>query len=1315
MKKIYLLFFVVSCLGISAVKAQYTDLHDFNNTDGLNPYGSLIMRGDTLYGMSAYGGYGAGNVFSVWKNGSHYIDLYDFSGGDGAYPYGSLTLSITGDTLYGMTSYAGAYGNGDIFAMAPDGSWFTDIYDFPGSSGGAAPYGSLLLSITGDTLWGESSTGGTSSYGNVFCIQTNGSGYYDVLDFNTYNGAYPYGSLIYSKGKLFGMASEGGYYGYGSIIAINPTTLLNSDIYDFDGTAGYPYGSLTTGLTGDTLFGMTSEQGFASGNVFGYILGGGGYIDLYDFSGIDGYLPEGDLTLARSGTGRDLFYGMTNQGGINGYGNLFSIKTNGSHYTDLYDFSGSTTSGAYPYGDVTFLNDTMYGMTSQGGANNDGVIFDYTILTVSGFKVANVTCTSMRSGSASAIVVGGVTPYTYLWSPGGQTTQTINGLSAGSYTVIVTDNVGSHAASVAVISGVTVFIRNLVEVTCNGGNNGIIVAGISRGTAPYLFSWSDGTLGSMDRRLSAGTYTVTVTDSCGMTATASATITQPPLLSVFASLVSNVYCSGGSDGSVSATSTGGDSPYTYLWSDASSQTTATATGLTAGMYYVTVSDTNGCSAIDSVIVNQPSKPPLGVTIARAKNVDCEGGFDGMALALPSGGEPPYTYNWSPGGQTTSLVSELSAGIYTVEVTDSRGCTASISANITEPAVLTVSDTTIMSLVLALPAGGTPPYTFTWTPGGSTSALVTGISAGTYTVIVTDANSCQDSAVVDVKSPLVLPPYSALRSPRWSKRGMYVEWAAHYYNPNDSLTNYGTPLVTYCKLNKITYVLLDGVDNDATDNPIGPFYLTSAAVNPTYAGYLANFIDSLKTRGGVEQVGVVVYNSAFHRDDTNSFSVRNYDVANYSALVSSYNIGIPWVQKIDVISLDEEFWETDQNTLTDTTAVGWQQDLADFDTVHLPMLRSMWNAAHSCDKNFLRVEDYIAPDLNPMGGAVLHEDSLYTNWVQAREIDSISKYTDRILLSSYTSYPEALWNRGDWIQGDSEIGRNPIHSYYKKEIWPVFDPANLSDGGCPYCADQPDPEDFLGGYMCSHHVGPVYMEQRYYDSLTVSWKKKIFTNNLDGYYAQDSMKEDTCFKICGSMWFQYACLKNWKFEDVFDPSDTAIQFEVTLWHDTLWTGSPITLTATPHGGTPPFVYIWYDEDNNDLVVRGADTSRTFIATYPSKYSVLAVDLQDSAAYDYINVYSDTCFVTSITSITQPNTEFKVYPNPASSLLNIKMLGEEGDYYFRMYDVMGQLVKTDKLTNSTTVLNISSLSDAMYFYQIIDLEGKPVKSDKLVIMH
>jgi SprB repeat len=115
-----------------------------------------------------------------------------------------------------------------------------------------------------------------------------------------------------------------------------------------------------------------------------------------------------------------------------------------------------------------------------------------------------------------------------------------------------------------------------------------------------------------------------------------------------------------------------------------------------------VTDNNGCTALDSATITQPGAKVLGVSIARAKNVSCSGSFDGMALALGSGGVMPYTYSWSPGGNTSSLVTGLSAATYTVLITDATGCNAIAVANITQPSVLRVTDTTIAALALIVP-------------------------------------------------------------------------------------------------------------------------------------------------------------------------------------------------------------------------------------------------------------------------------------------------------------------------------------------------------------------------------------------------------------------------------------------------------------------------------------------------------------------------------------------------------------------------------------------------------------------------------------
>jgi hypothetical protein len=253
-------------------------------------------------------------------------------------------------------------------------------------------------------------------------------------------------------------------------------------------------------------------------------------------------------------------------------------------------------------------------------------------------------------------------------------------------------------------------------------------------------------------------------------------------------------------------------------------------------------------------------------------------------------------------------------------------------------------------------------------------------------------------------------------------------------------------------------------------------------------------------------------------------------------------------------------------------------------------------------------------------------------------------------------------------------------------------------------------------MCAHHHGPVYMEQRYYDSLSFSLHYQIWTDDNYNNAYKSPMQSDTCFKIAGNMWYQYSCLKNWRFDTLNNSSDTSITFDVTLGHDMVWNNISITLTATPHGGTPPYFYIFYDEDNHDSIVRGPDTNRNYLATYPSRFSVLAVDSIDSSAYDYVSVYSDTCYPASIASIPKPDPEFKIYPNPSHGVFTINIIhdyGREMDLY--VYDIMGEEIKSEELTENTTLINLSNQLNGVYFCRITDLNGKLFKSSKIMIIH
>jgi Secretion system C-terminal sorting domain/SprB repeat len=217
-----------------------------------------------------------------------------------------------------------------------------------------------------------------------------------------------------------------------------------------------------------------------------------------------------------------------------------------------------------------------------------------------------VSCIGGNNGSAIANTNIGIFPYTYSWLPTGGNTETASGLIAGTYTVTVTNYNGCTATSSVTISQPALLniVAIGINVTCYGSNNGMALTDISGGTSPFTYLWSDGSSQTTVSAtgLSPGTYSVSVYDSCGGYSSSTVTITQSATILAITNTFSTASCSGLNSGSGSVSASGGTSPYTYLWSDANSQSTALANGLGAGNYFVTVTDSNGCSKTDSVTV-----------------------------------------------------------------------------------------------------------------------------------------------------------------------------------------------------------------------------------------------------------------------------------------------------------------------------------------------------------------------------------------------------------------------------------------------------------------------------------------------------------------------------------------------------------------------------------------------------------------------------------------------------------------------------------------------------------------------------------------
>lgn len=236
---------------------------------GSNPYGNLTIVGRKLFGMTLGGGStGGGCIFSIDSGGSGYKDVFDFTlyGTKGYSGYGDLTLS--GNKFYGMLDHGGAFNKGVIFSIDTNGTSYKDIHDFKGSTtDGAGPISSVTLA--GNKLYGMTSLGGATGNGIVFSMDTNGSQFTDMVDFNILNGYQPIGSLINAGNKLYGM-TWGGFVNFaGTIFSIDTNGTIFTDMYNFNGTTGGnpDYGILT--LVGNSLYGMASGGGSGdSGVVF---------------------------------------------------------------------------------------------------------------------------------------------------------------------------------------------------------------------------------------------------------------------------------------------------------------------------------------------------------------------------------------------------------------------------------------------------------------------------------------------------------------------------------------------------------------------------------------------------------------------------------------------------------------------------------------------------------------------------------------------------------------------------------------------------------------------------------------------------------------------------------------------------------------------------------------------------------------------------------------------------------------------------------------------------------------------------------------
>lgn len=376
---------------------------------------------------------------------------------------------------------------------------------------------------------------------------------------------------------------------------------------------------------------------------------------------------------------------------------------------------------------------------------------------------AQTTATSascgINNGKATVTPTLGTAPYSYLWTHCNCTVPILENLPAGTYTAVVTDAKGCSVVKTAVVGAgpaASNILINATNASCYNSNNGVAIANVNGGSTPYTYQWSNGGTSQTISGLSAGTYSVVVTNADGCVKTEAVTIIQPTLLNTSVSH-KDVLCYGGYTGTASATALGGTAPYSFTWNTGA--ITQTVSGLGTGNYFVVIKDANGCSNTQNVFINQPTK--VVSSISSFNNISCNGSANGTATATAIGGTAPYSYLWN-NGQTTQTVTNLNMGNHSVTISDSLGCTSTISVAISEPPAITslmnVNHVKCYGMnngsASATISGGNPSYSYLWS-NGETGSAINNLSVGSYSVVVTDAKGCTKSSGVTISQPAIL--------------------------------------------------------------------------------------------------------------------------------------------------------------------------------------------------------------------------------------------------------------------------------------------------------------------------------------------------------------------------------------------------------------------------------------------------------------------------------------------------------------------------------------------------------------------------------
>ncbi len=597
------------------------------------------------------------------------------------------------------------------------------------------------------------------SFSNAQCILNCGTGADGAYLANTnttlVGGTYNFTSFTINSGQIVTVTGT-----QPLIIKCTGNVFISGALVASGGAGGNGVTFSTYGVSG---VGVAGGQNGSDGNYSssagplnatnGYGPGAGGMGANWSGGGGAGYAVNGQSasTSLTDGIG-GVAYGspqiptvVGGSGGAGGSGG-FSCGSGGGGAGGGY--ISITACGSITIGTVAFIfsDGGNGGSDGTGNCGGGGGGSGGSIILMSNSTFSNMGTISAIGGTGGASNVPG-SPYYGVGGNGAQGRVFVRGTSvSGSGTSNPVFTTGASFSASAVTTS---------NVTCFGGSNGSASATPTGGTGPYTYSWSpSGGTGSSATGLTAGFYTVTVTESGGCTTTTTATITEPPQLQSLSAVGSNPTCFGSCNGMLVGTVFGGTPSYTYLWNPGN-VTGSTYSGACAGTYTLTGTDANGCMTTSTVTLTEP--PQLQSIAAVGTPISCFGVCDGGLVGTVFGGTPGYVYTWNPGNVNGPTYSNVCTGTYSLTGTDANGCTTTSTVVITEPSAISISMSHVDEssaaandgTATAIASGGTGSYNYLWTPSGQTTAVATGLDAGTYTCTVTDANGCTSTSIVTI--------------------------------------------------------------------------------------------------------------------------------------------------------------------------------------------------------------------------------------------------------------------------------------------------------------------------------------------------------------------------------------------------------------------------------------------------------------------------------------------------------------------------------------------------------------------------------------